>query len=171
MYCWAPNHHSVPGVVQQWFPFLSPLAGFLLVPCSFLLGFIAARIPLLIHVLLALHLCKGTGSPASCSPLCTAARHFLAKVQVFALVEFHEVPASEFFHLTRWSCPQVYQLFLPKFNVILKTDKDAFCLHLLLLRKNIRQISSFLYRPLNSFTFNQPPVSLTTELQLLSSMP
>lgn len=57
-------------------------------------------------------------------------RIFLAKVQVFALVEIHEIPAREFFCLSSWYCLHLYQSFLPKFNVILKTDKDTFCLHL-----------------------------------------
>lgn len=131
-------------VFQVWssscFCFLSPLAGFLLIPCSFLLGFIAARVqcssifrllPTSVEVQAVLPVVlKSVPVPDI----------FLAKVQVFALVEFHEIPASEYFHLTRWSCPQVYQSFPPKLNVIFKTDKDGFCLHLLLLRENIRHI-------------------------------
>lgn len=70
-----------------------------------------------------------------------------------------------------WSCPQVYQSFPLRFGVILKTDKGTFCLHLLsLIRKNITRISQSQYRPLRNFAFNQLPVSLTTELQLLSSV-
>lgn len=88
MYCWAPDRHSVSGVVQQLFPFLSPLAGFLLIQCSFLLGFIAAGV-----------LCSSMFCLLSTSVEVQAVlpvvlqsvlvpRIFLAKVQVFALVEF-----------------------------------------------------------------------------------
>lgn len=128
-------------VFQQLFPFLSPLAGFLLIRCSFLLGFIAAGA-----------LCSSVCCLLSTSVEVQAVlpvilqsvpvpRIFLARVQVFALVEFQEIPASEFFCLSSWSCPRVCQSFLPKFNVVFKTDKDIFCLHFFLLRKNIKHIS------------------------------
>lgn len=141
MYCWAPDRRSVSGVVQQLFPFLSPLAGFLLIQCSFLLGFIAAG------VLCSSMFCMLSTSVEVQAVLLVVLqsvlvpRIFLAKVQVFALVEIHEIPAREFFCLSSWYCLHLYQSFLPKFNVILKTDKDTFCLHLWLLRKNIRHVS------------------------------
>lgn len=94
------------------------LAGWVLAdPLQFSFRIHCCKCPLLIHVLLALHLCRGAGSPDSCPPVCTGATDFSGQSTGLC-------PCCITCNSCQWIlpslCPQVSKSFLPKYSVILK---------------------------------------------------